>query len=58
MTTRQSIGRYLGYYVSLFGLGLGFAWVAFERAQARLARQARRHGRDSAAAQIARRRVM
>jgi uncharacterized RDD family membrane protein YckC len=30
MTTRQSIGRYLGYYVSLFGLGLGFAWVAFD----------------------------
>jgi len=30
MTTGQSIGRYLGYYVSIFGLGLGFVWVAFD----------------------------
>ena len=30
LTTRQSIGRYLGYYVSLLGLGLGFVWVAFD----------------------------
>ena len=26
----QSIGRYLGYYVSIFGLMLGFLWVAFD----------------------------
>jgi uncharacterized RDD family membrane protein YckC len=30
LTTGQSIGRYLGYYVSLLGLGLGFVWVAFD----------------------------
>lgn len=30
MTTGQCIGRYLGYYVSLFALGLGFLWVAFD----------------------------
>jgi uncharacterized RDD family membrane protein YckC len=30
LTTRQSIGRYLGYYVSLFAFGLGFLWVAFD----------------------------
>jgi uncharacterized RDD family membrane protein YckC len=30
MTTRQSIGRYLGYYVSIFALGLGFVWIAFD----------------------------
>lgn len=30
-TTRQAIGRYLGYYVSLLGLGLGILWVAFDR---------------------------
>jgi uncharacterized RDD family membrane protein YckC len=28
--TLQSIGRYLGYYVSMFGLMLGFLWVAFD----------------------------
>lgn len=27
----QAIGRYVGYYVSLFALGLGFIWVAFDR---------------------------
>jgi len=26
----QAIGRYLGYYVSMFGLMLGFLWVAFD----------------------------
>lgn len=26
----QSIGRYLGYYLSLLPLGLGFLWVAFD----------------------------
>ncbi len=26
----QLIGRYLGYYVSIFSLGLGFIWVAFD----------------------------
>jgi uncharacterized RDD family membrane protein YckC len=26
----QAIGRYLGYYVSIFGLMLGFLWIAFD----------------------------
>lgn len=26
----QMIGRYLGYFVSIFGLMLGFVWVAFD----------------------------
>jgi uncharacterized RDD family membrane protein YckC len=26
----QAIGRYLGYYVSIFGLMIGFLWVAFD----------------------------
>lgn len=26
----QMIGRYLGYFVSIFGLMLGFLWVAFD----------------------------
>jgi uncharacterized RDD family membrane protein YckC len=30
MTTGQAIGRYLGYYVSLFTLCIGFLWVAFD----------------------------
>jgi uncharacterized RDD family membrane protein YckC len=30
LTRRQAIGRYLGYYVSLFGFGLGFFWVAWD----------------------------
>lgn len=30
-TTRQCIIRYLGYYVSLIPLGLGFLWVAFDK---------------------------
>ncbi len=29
-STRQLIGRYLGYYVSILGLGVGFLWVAFD----------------------------
>ena len=29
-STRQLIGRYLGYYVSILALGLGFLWVAFD----------------------------
>ncbi len=29
-TTKQLIVRYLGYYVSLIPLGLGFLWVAFD----------------------------
>ncbi|MEP6607996.1 MAG: RDD family protein [Burkholderiaceae bacterium] len=27
----QSIGRYLGYYVSMIPLCLGFIWIAFDR---------------------------
>ena len=30
LSVGQSLGRYLGYYVSIFGLFLGFAWVAFD----------------------------
>jgi uncharacterized RDD family membrane protein YckC len=26
----QAVGRYFGYYVSIFGLMLGFLWVAFD----------------------------
>ena len=29
-STSQLLVRYLGYYVSLFGLGLGFLWIAFD----------------------------
>jgi len=29
-TRSQAIRRYLGYYVSLLGLGLGFLWVAWD----------------------------
>ena len=29
-STGQLVGRYLGYYVSLFALGLGFIWVALD----------------------------
>ena len=29
-TTGQLIARYLGYYVSIFGLMIGFLWVAFD----------------------------
>jgi uncharacterized RDD family membrane protein YckC len=29
-TTAQLIGRYVGYYVSLIPLGLGFLWIAFD----------------------------
>ncbi len=31
LTRRQAVGRYLGYYVSLFGLGLGFFSVGWDR---------------------------
>ena len=31
LSTKQSIIRYLGYYVSLIPLGVGFIWVAFDR---------------------------
>ena len=31
ITRRQAVVRYLGYYVSLFGLGLGFFWVGWDR---------------------------
>ena len=31
ISTGQAIGRYLGYYVSLLPLGLGFLWVAFDK---------------------------
>jgi uncharacterized RDD family membrane protein YckC len=31
LTARQAVIRYLGYYVSLLGLGLGFLWVAWDR---------------------------
>jgi len=30
LSTTQSIGRYLGYYVSMFGMMLGFLWIAFD----------------------------
>jgi uncharacterized RDD family membrane protein YckC len=30
LSTGQAIGRYLGYYLSIFGLFLGFIWVAFD----------------------------
>ena len=30
-STRQLIGRYLGYYVSILALGLGFLWIAFDK---------------------------
>ena len=30
LTRRQAIGRYLGYYVSLFGVGLGFFSVGWD----------------------------
>jgi uncharacterized RDD family membrane protein YckC len=29
-STGQLVGRYLGYYLSLIPLGLGFIWVAFD----------------------------
>ena len=29
-STGQMVGRYLGYFVSTLGLGLGFVWVAFD----------------------------
>lgn len=31
LSVGQSLGRYLGYYVSIFGCFLGFVWVAFDR---------------------------
>ena len=30
LSVRQSIGRYLGYYVSILPLLLGLVWVAFD----------------------------
>jgi uncharacterized RDD family membrane protein YckC len=30
-TRAQAIGRYLGYYVSLFAFGLGFFWVGWDK---------------------------
>lgn len=30
-TKLQCIVRYLGYFVSIFGLGLGFLWIAWDR---------------------------
>jgi len=30
LTPRQAIGRYLGYYVSIIGLGLGLLWVGWD----------------------------
>ncbi len=30
-STRQCVVRYLGYFVSLVPLGLGFLWIAFDR---------------------------
>ena len=30
LTKGQAIGRYLGYYLSIFGLFIGFLWVAFD----------------------------
>jgi uncharacterized RDD family membrane protein YckC len=31
LTRRQAIVRYLGYYVSMFGMFLGFFWVGWDR---------------------------
>jgi uncharacterized RDD family membrane protein YckC len=31
MSTGQSIGRYLGYFVALLPLGVGIFWVAFDK---------------------------
>ncbi|CAM3859106.1 RDD family protein [Paracidovorax anthurii] len=31
LTPRQSVGRYLAYFVSTIPLGLGLLWVAFDR---------------------------
>jgi uncharacterized RDD family membrane protein YckC len=30
LSTRQSVLRFIGYYVSAVGLGLGYLWVAFD----------------------------
>lgn len=30
-TTKQYIARYIGYYVSLLPLGIGFIWIAFDK---------------------------
>ncbi len=30
LSTGQAIGRYLGYYLCIFGLFLGFLWIAFD----------------------------
>jgi uncharacterized RDD family membrane protein YckC len=30
-TTKQCVVRYFGYFVSIFGLFLGFIWIAFDR---------------------------
>lgn len=30
-STRQCVVRYLGYFVSTTGLGLGFLWIAFDK---------------------------
>lgn len=30
LSTKQCIGRYFGYYLSLLPLGLGFLWIAFD----------------------------
>lgn len=30
ITSGQAIGRYLGYYVSIFTLCIGFLWIAFD----------------------------
>ena len=31
MTVRQAMIRYLGYFVSIFTLGIGFLWVAWDK---------------------------
>ncbi len=31
ITTKQAIIRYLGYYVSIFSLMLGFLWIAWDK---------------------------
>ncbi len=30
-STGQLIGRYLGYYLSILGLGLGFFWIMWDK---------------------------
>ena len=44
LSVGQCVGRYMAYFVSMLPLGLGFLWIAFDKAQTGLARQTGRHG--------------